>query len=70
MHKSFMKLKAHIKNFWYGECGSELMQWAIIIIIVVGLAVVAFGIADMLTGKMDEAADVLDDLEVPDVDGG
>lgn len=68
MRKWFNKLKAHCKNFIYREDGSELMQWAIIIIIVVGLAVVAFGIADMLTGKMDEAADVLDDLEVPDVE--
>ena len=68
MRKWFSKVKAHCKNFIYREDGSELMQWAIIIIIVVGLAVVAFGIADMLTGKMDEAADVLDNLDVPDVD--
>lgn len=68
MRKLFNKFLAHCKNFVYREDGSELMQWAIIIIIVVGLAVVAFGIADMLTGKMDEAAGVLDDLDVPDVD--
>ena len=65
MKKYFRNAWAKVKNAWYSEEGSELMQWAIIIIIVVGLAVVAFGISETLTGKMDEAADVLEELDVP-----
>lgn len=65
MRKFFGSIKAHLKNFLHNEEGSELMQWAIIIIIVVGLAVVAFGISSMLSDKMGQAQDVLNGLEVP-----
>ena len=56
------KLIAKIKNFIYAEKGSELMQWAIIIIIVAGMAVVAYAMSSSLTDKVNEANDALDNI--------
>lgn len=44
------------------EDGSELMQFAIIIVIVAGLAAIALAISTKLKDKMDDASDVLDNL--------
>lgn len=58
----FKKLCTKIKNFIYAEKGSELMQWAIIIIIVAGMAVVAYAMSDALTSKVSDANDALQDI--------
>lgn len=59
MMKKFIET---VKRSHTSEDGSELMQFAIIIVIVAGLAVLAYGISDKLKDKMDNAADVLDGL--------
>lgn len=54
------------KKFIHDETGSELMQWAIIIIIVAGLAAIAYGISSKLSDKLNDASNVLDSLGVED----
>lgn len=58
----FKKFLNHCKQFVRNEDGSELMQWAIIIIIVAALAMVAYGIAESVQGKLEEAATDIDNL--------
>lgn len=59
MMKKFVEM---VKQSHTSEDGSELMQFAIIIVIVAGLAVLAYGISDKLKSKMNNAANVLDGL--------
>lgn len=54
------KMYKKAKEFIVREDGSELMQWAIIIIIVAGLIGVAYAIGTSLTSKLNEAANVID----------
>lgn len=56
------KLCEKVKEFAMHEDGSELMQWAIIIIIVAALAGVAYVISDKVTGKLNDASNVLDGI--------
>jgi len=53
-------MKEKIKKFWSNEDGSELLQWAIIIIIALGLAAVAYTIYESLTDQLHDAKDQLD----------
>lgn len=57
-----MDMKKAISRFIHNEDGSELMQWAIIIIIVVGLAIIGFAIAGSVESKLNEAKNQLDSL--------
>lgn len=61
----FKKLATSIKAFFKEEDGSELMQWAIIVIIVAGLAIAAYALSDSIGEKLGNAKDVLDNLDGP-----
>lgn len=52
------------KAFLKGEEGSELIQWAVIIGITVGLAVVAYLIKDTVVDKLKEAQTVVDGFDM------
>ncbi len=56
------KLKNHFKDFVHNEEGSELMQWAIIIVIVAGLAAIAIVMSGKLKDKLGEAQSAIDNL--------
>ena len=51
-----------IKNFFLDESGSELMQWAIIIVIVAVLAVIAMAMSGTLQDKLTEAQGALEQI--------
>lgn len=55
-------MKKALSKFVHNEDGSELMQWAIIIIIVVGLAIIGFSIAGSVENKLNEAKNQLDSM--------
>lgn len=59
------KIANSFKAFFKEEDGSELMQWAIIVIIVAGLAVAAYALSDSIGEKLSNAKDVLDNLDSP-----
>lgn len=52
----------HFKRFIKDENGSELLQWAIIIIICVALAVIAKSIADSVSQQLNSAKQDIDNL--------
>lgn len=59
------KIQAKIREFYHEEDGSELMQWAIIIIIVAVLAGLAYGISGTLSNKLNEASSCLNGIGNP-----
>ncbi len=63
------KLKEHFKYFIKEDDGMETMEWAILLVIVIGIIVVAMGIADKLKAKIEEAGQVLDGLTLPSSPG-
>lgn len=58
MKKFFNTIKSFIKD----ESGFEFLQLAIVIIIVAGLAVVVYAIADNAKTKLEDAANVINDM--------
>ena len=58
-------MKKLFMRFIKEETGSELIQFAIVIAIVAALAVVAIRISDSAGTKMNEAADLIDNIDIP-----
>ena len=58
-------MKKLFLRFIKEETGSELIQFAIVIAIVAALAVVAIRISDSAGTKMNEAADLIDNIDIP-----
>jgi Flp pilus assembly pilin Flp len=56
------KIKKIFKSFIKDTSGSELIQWAIILAIAAGLAIVAFVISGKATNILNNASDVLDQI--------
>lgn len=56
------KAKAYLNRFRKEEDGMELLEWAILIIIVVGLVAVAVYIGGIVTDKLNEAANEINSL--------
>lgn len=56
------------KSFWKDDNGAELLEYAIVIIIVAGLALLIYGIAGSAKGKVNDAATAIDAIpvEIPD----
>lgn len=59
-------MKKFFERFVKEETGSELIQFAIVVAIVAALAVVAISISDSAGGKMNEAAELIDGIDIPD----
>lgn len=55
-------MKKLIRDFIYGEEGAELMEWAIGLVLAAALIVIAYTINDSVSGKVGNAADIIDDL--------
>ena len=53
--------KEYVKEFINDESGSEMLQFAIIIVIVVGLIGVVTTIQSMIKNRLSESADVIDE---------
>ena len=51
-----------IRSFIKDEDGFEFLQLAIVIIIVAGLAVVVYAIADNARAKLEEAGNLIEDM--------
>lgn len=64
--KNLMKT---FKSFIKDDNGAELLEYAIVIIIVAALAVVIYGIAASAKSKVDEAKGAIDGIPV-DIGGG
>lgn len=58
-------MKNLLKRFVEEETGSELIQFAIVIAIVAGLAVIGISISNSAGTKMQEAADLIDNIDIP-----
>lgn len=58
-------MKKFFERFVKEETGSELIQFAIVVAIVAALAIVAIGISETAGGKMEEAADLIDGIDIP-----
>lgn len=58
------------KRFIHEEDGSELIQFAIIIAIAAVLAGVALGISQSAGDKMQQAADMIDRIDIPTTGSG
>lgn len=63
-------MKDTFKRFIKDETGSELIQFAIVIAIVAALAVVAIRISDSAGNKMEQAADLIDNIDIPNSSQG
>lgn len=64
--KNLMKT---FKSFIKDDNGAELLEYAIVIIIVAALAAVIYGIASSAKSKVDEAKGAIDGIPV-DIGGG
>ena len=62
-------MKKFFERFVKEETGSELIQFAIVVAIVAALAVVAIGISETAGGKMNEAAELIDGIDIPNNTG-
>ena len=62
--KGDVKMWKKTKAFLKGEEGSELIQWAVIIGITVGLAVMAYLIKDTIVVKLKDAQSVIDGFDM------
>ena len=58
-------MKKFFERFVKEETGSELIQFAIVVAIVAALAIVAIGISETAGGKMNEAAELIDGIDIP-----
>lgn len=58
------------KRFIHEEDGSELIQFAIIIAIAAVLAGVALGISQSAGDKMQQAADMINGIDIPTTGSG
>lgn len=59
-------MRKYIKQFFVEEDGSEMLQQAIIIVVVVGLIAVLFALKDKIGGKVEDTTDYVDkNLQIP-----
>jgi len=70
MGKLFEKYQNYFKRFLHEDDGSQLIEWAVIIIIAVGLIVAGYAIYANMSTKMDQAKNVLESVDVPADLGG
>jgi Flp pilus assembly pilin Flp len=54
------KLKSYSRKFFKNEDGAELIEWAVILALVVGLIVAAVKIVDLMNNKLDETQSQLE----------
>lgn len=58
-------MKEYFKRFVKEEDGADLLEFVIIIAIVAAIALVVYGIVDIVKKKMDEAQKAIEGIQIP-----